>query len=291
MKISYYFYDSILLIMSECYSKVFIENGTIRDGSDFDISKVFEDEVVYEVIRIRNGIPIFLSDHFRRLGNSAAYSGNELLIGSDELRTHILKLIDLSGIGEGNIKVSFKFSPEYKGYLVYYIDAQYPRQEMYEKGVKGILYYAERRNPVVKVFNHKLRSSIYSELIQSNAYEALLVDRQGCITEGSRSNIFFIVDTNIVTAPDNCVLGGITRKKILQICKDEKINVEYKCLHTGELSNVNCVFMTGTSPNVLPFSQIEDYRFSVKNQFLRLITERYIQLIEEYMKEFERKYE
>lgn len=277
--------------MSECYSKVFIENGNIRDSSDFDISKVFEDEVVYEVIRIRNSIPIFLSDHFQRLGNSAAYSGNELSLNFDELRSYILKLIDLSGIKEGNIKVSFKFSPEYKGYLVYYIDTQYPGPEMYERGVKGILYYAERRNPVVKIFNHKLRSSIYSKLIESDAYEALLVNRRACITEGSRSNIFFIVDRNIITAPDNCVLGGITRKKILQICKDEKINVEFRCLPIGELNNINSVFMTGTSPNVLPFNQIEDYRFNVKNQILQLITERYQQMIEKYIKEFVRKYE
>ncbi len=277
--------------MSECHSKVFIENGKIRDSSYFDISKVFEDEVIYEVIRIRNRIPIFLYDHFKRLDNSAAYIGKELFLNFDELRSDILKLIDLSGIEEGNIKVSFKFSPEYKGYLVYYIDAQYPGPEMYEKGVKGILYFAERRNPVVKIFNHKLRSSIYSELIQSNAYEALLVNSKGCITEGSRSNIFFIVDSSIITAPDNCVLGGITRKKILQLCKDEEINVEFKCLHIDELNSIDSVFMTGTSPNVLPFYQIEDYRFNVKHQLLQLITERYLHLIDDYMKEFVRKYE
>jgi len=276
--------------MSECFSKVFIENGYIRDNSNFDIGKVFEDEVIYEVIRIRKGIPIFLSDHFQRLDNSASYSGNKLLLTFDELRIHILKLIDLSGIMEGNIKVSLKYSPVYTGYLVYYIDAQYPDPDMYEKGVKGILYYAERHNPVAKVFNHKLRSAIYSELIQTNAYEALLVNRKGCITEGSRSNAFFIIGKNIITAPDNCVLGGITREKILTICKDENFNVEFRCLHVGELNNVDSAFMTGTSPNVILFSNVEDYGFNVKNEMSQVITDKYMQLVEEYMKEFAEKY-
>lgn len=276
--------------MSECFSKVYIENGYIHDRSEFDIGKIFEDEVIYEVIRIRKGIPVFLSDHFQRLGTSAAYSGNILLLTYDDLRLNILRLIDLSGISEGNIKISLKYSPGYTGYLVYFIDAQYPDPMMYERGVKGILYNAERRNPVAKVFNHKLRSAIYSELIQTNAYEALLVNRKGCITEGSRSNVFFIINKNIITAHGNCVLGGITRKKILTICEDEGYKVEFRCLHTGELEKVDTAFMTGTSPNVLPFRNIEIYKFSVKNVMMLLITERYMQLIEDYLREFAETY-
>jgi branched-chain amino acid aminotransferase len=290
VKISYYFYDSISIIMSECFSNIFIENGQVCDRTDFDISKIFEDEVVYEVIRIRKGIPIFLSDHFERLGKSAAYTGNKLLLDFDEIRIHILKLINLSDIEEGNIKVSLKYSPAYTGYLIYYIDAQYPGPELYKSGVKGILYYAERRNPVAKVFNHKLRSSIYSKLIQANAYEALLVNRGGCITEGSRSNVFFIRDKILYTAPDQYVLGGITRKKILKICEVEDFDLEFKCLHVDELNTIDSAFMTGTSPNVLSFNIIEDYIFNVNNELLQVITEKYMLLIDAYMKEFVMKY-
>ena len=86
------------------------------------------------------------------------------------------------------------------------------------------------------------------------------------------------------------MLGGITRKKILTICKDEDFNVEFRCLHVGELNNVDSAFMTGTSPNVLPFSNVEDYGFNVKNEMLQVITDKYMQLVEEYMKEFAEKY-
>jgi len=254
--------------MSECYSRIFIENGIIRNRLEFDLGKVFEDEVIYEVIRIRKGIPLFLFDHFERLERSASYSGRELFLSYDQLREQILKLIGLSSIPEGNIKVSLKYSPAYTGYLIYYIDARYPDAEMYENGVRGILY----------------------ELIHTKAYEALLVNRAGCITEGSRSNIFFIKEGKIITAPDECVLGGITRKKLLKICRDEDLKIEYRCLPVDELGSVDSAYMTGTSPNVLPFSEIDSYKFSVKNETMKLVAGRYMQMIYDYMAEFENKY-
>ncbi len=272
--------------MGECYSKVFIENGEVYDCSVFDNSKVFEGLVIYEVIRLREGIPIFLDDHFQRLRISAGLSDYELLIGFDELRDQILRLTGITDIREGNVKVSLKYSESYTGYLIYFVDTHYPGPEMYENGVKGILYYAERRNPVIKEFNHKLRSSIYTELIQAGAYEALLVNRNGCITEGSRSNIFFIKGDTLITAPDDCVLGGITRGKILTICREEEFNVDFRCLHTGELNSVDSVFLTGTSPNVLPFCEIETCKFNTDDRMLKSLADSYMQLMQDYMNDF-----
>ncbi|HKL67508.1 MAG TPA: aminotransferase class IV, partial [Bacteroidales bacterium] len=191
--------------MSECYSKVFIENGKLKDHSLFNPGKVFEGEVIYEVIRIRSGIPMFLDDHFARLENSALTIGKKLLLDYDSLKYHIIRLIAGSNISDGNVKINLKYNGEDTAYILYYVDAKYPDRDMYTMGVKGILYYAERRNPTVKIFNHKLRSAIYSRLLEANAYEALLVNRKGCITEGSRSNLFFIKDDLIITAPDDCV--------------------------------------------------------------------------------------
>lgn len=281
-----YFYDLTENIMGECYSKVFIENGEVHDCSDFDNSKVFEDRVIYEVIRIRKGIPIFLDDHFQRLRNSAGLSGDLMLLGFDELREQILKLTAITGISDGNVKVSVKYSQSYTGYLIYFVDTHYPGPEMYKNGVRGILYYAERRKPVVKEFNHKLRSSIYTELIQAGAYEALLVNRKGCITEGSRSNIFSVKGDTIITAPDDCVLGGITRGKILAICREESFDVDFRCLPAAELKGVDSVFLTGTSPNVLPFRDIELYKFNTDHRMLKKIADSYMKVVEDYMKDF-----
>jgi branched-chain amino acid aminotransferase len=124
-------------------------------------------------------------------------------------------------------------------------------------GVKGILYYAQRKDPESKVINHKLRSSIYHNLILHRGYEALLVNEENCITEGSRSNIFFLKGDVLTTASDDKVLNGITRKYILDICRDNKIRVEFKCVPVDSIPGYDAVFMTGTSPMV-SFYRIDD---------------------------------
>ena len=58
----------------------------------------------------------------------------------------------------------------------------------------------------------------------------------------------------------------------------------------GELGSVDSVYMTGTSPNVLPFNEIENYRFSVKNDIMQRVAHRYMQMIYDYMEEFGSKY-
>ena len=77
-------------------------------------------------------------------------------------------------------------------FLVYYIEPIYPTAEQYRNGVKGILFHAERKNPESKVINHKLRSCNLSQAYPGRCYEALLVNEKNLITEGSRSNIFFL---------------------------------------------------------------------------------------------------
>ena len=56
----------------------------------------------------------------------------------------------------------------------------------------------------MKILNNRLRLSVNEELGKKKAYEALLVNRDGFITEGSRSNVFFVTEKGMIhTAPDN----------------------------------------------------------------------------------------
>jgi branched-chain amino acid aminotransferase len=146
-------------------------------------------------------------------------------------------------------------------YLVYFIKPIYPTRDQYTNGVKGILFSAERKDPELKVINHKLRSDIYHKLILEGAYEALLVNHNKFITEGSRSNIFFIKGSTLYTAPDNVILCGITRKYIIDICNEHHIRVVFECVRADRIGKYDAVFMTGTSPMVLPFCCIDDKHF------------------------------
>jgi branched-chain amino acid aminotransferase len=262
--------------MNECYGKKFIHNGNLQPAEMFDNSLVYEGDSVYEVLRMIKGDPIFFPDHMERLASSVKLQKKEFLVDIQTLKRDIISLSSSHKKHESNLKIVFNYNNGATNYLVYFIEPIYPSEAQYQKGVKGILYFAERKDPESKVINHKLRSSIYYKLIQESGYEAILVNEKNLITEGSRSNIFFLRDETLITAPDNVVLNGITRKHILKICTENKIKVEFACVKAGEIKNFEAVFMTGTSPMVLPFYCIDDNFFNVKIPLIEQLRDLYL---------------
>jgi branched-chain amino acid aminotransferase len=254
--------------VSECNGKYFINNGELRPAGLFDNSMVYEGESYYEVIRVIGGLPLFFTDHIDRLHTSISLAGKPQIADLSALRKNILDLLRTEGQNEVNLKIVFNYNAVRNNYLIYLIEPSYPTKDQYQHGVKGILFNAERKDPEVKIIDNQLRAAIKHKLALEKAYEALLVNRGGCITEGSRSNIFFITGNRLVTAPDNNVLGGITRKHIIDICLEHGIPLDYKCVNINEISDYESVVMTGTSPVVLPFCCIDDILFNVNHPLI-----------------------
>jgi len=267
--------------MNECYGKKFILNGNLQPSEMFDNSLVYEGDSVYEVLRMIKGAPIFFPDHMQRLAMSAKLQKKEVLADIPTLRKDIISLTRSDKKRETNLKIVFNYNNGATNYLIYFIEPIYPSEAQYQKGVKGILFFAERKDPESKVINHKLRSSIYHKLIVESGYEAILVNENNLITEGSRSNIFFLKGETLVTAPDNVILNGITRKHILEICAENKIKVEFACVNVEELKQYEAVFMTGTSPMVLPFCCIDNNFFNVKVPMIDTLRKLYLRRAEE----------
>lgn len=209
-----------------------------------------------------------------------------MLARTDTMRKDIIRLTGSENTIEANLKIVFNYNSGLSNYLVYFIEPIYPTHDQYNNGVKGILFNAERKDPASKIINARLRSDIYHKLILEGAYEALLVDHNKCITEGSRSNIFFIKDRVLYTAPDNIVLSGITRKYILDICHEHKIGIKFECVRTEEIGEFDSVFMSGTSPVVLPFSCIDNRFFDVKLSLIAELRQLYMQKAEESISRF-----
>jgi branched-chain amino acid aminotransferase len=272
--------------MNECLGNKFILNGELQSSDLFDNSLVYEGDSVYEVIRMIKGNPVFFKDHMERLSGSVTLQGKEMLADIREVRKAIITLTRADRKKETNLKIVFNYNGSMKNFIVYYIEPIYPSAEQYRSGVKGILFHAERKNPVSKVINHKLRSEIYHRLILEGAYEALLVNEKNMITEGSRSNIFFLKGENLVTAPDHLILNGITRKHILEICEQNQIKAELRCVSAEDISEYDSVFMTGTSPMVLPFCSIDAARFNVKLSLMERLRSLYLIMAEESIRQF-----
>lgn len=272
--------------MNECYGKKFILNGALQPSEMFDNSLVYDGDSVYEVIRMIKGIPVFFNDHMDRLLTSVRLQHKKLLADPVMIRKDVINLVKTERRKDLNLKIVFNYNRDSLSYIIYFIEPIYPSEEQYRKGVKGILFRAERKDPESKVINHKLRSSIFHNLILHGGYEALLVNGENCVTEGSRSNIFFLKDDILATAPDERILNGITRKHILEICKENNIRVMFNCVTVDSIAGYDAVFMTGTSPVVLPFYCIDNIYFSVKNPLIGHLRKLYLERAEESVRGF-----
>jgi branched-chain amino acid aminotransferase len=140
--------------------------------------------------------------------------------------------------------------------------------------------YADRILPNAKVQNSDLRERADKLISDNNFYEILLVGSDKNITEGSRSNVFFIKGETLYSAPDDKILEGITRKKVLQICRTNDIPVVETTIPATSLNQYDAAFLTGTSPKVLPISSIDRVAYKTNHPLLLRIIQEYNQLVE-----------
>ncbi|EPY2271693.1 aminotransferase class IV [Clostridium sporogenes] len=275
----------------ECFNEFFIENEKIKERDSFEESFLKEGKSLYEVIRIIDRAPLFLKSHLERFYNSAKLEGLNLWLDEEEIKEKINRLIEINKVSIGNIKLVFNFNKrKNNNFLCYFLKHNYPEDIEYKRGVKTILYHGERENPNAKVINMDFRKIVGEKIKEEKAYEAILVDRNGYITEGSKSNIFMIKDGKVITAPIEKVLPGITRQNIIDVCKNLNLKVEEEKVHYKDIGKLEGLFISGTSPKVLPIKSVDEIEFkSSENKLILSIIEVYNKAIEEDIKSYKNK--
>jgi len=240
---------------------------------------------LYEVIRIMEGIPIFLEDHLERLYHSAQLTGMEHLPDSVSMASMIKQYISGQNQAEGNIKLSFCFSNSAteSHCELNFIPHYYPTLEEYTNGVKVGLLKAVRPIPHAKVQNTVIRDLANQAISDNSLFEVLLIDSDENITEGSRSNVFFIKNETLYSTPIENILQGITRLKVVQICETAGIQVVESAIPASSLYQYEAAFLTGTSPKILPISMIDNIIYRTDLPLLIKLQELYNQLIENYL--------
>ncbi len=231
-----------------------------KDSSIF--SPAASSAVVYEVIRIIDGTPLFFNDHFERMEKSFLMLGTHLNILKEDLDAKISKLININSNKNCNVKVMVSNNDVKQVCLVYISKSYYPVQKEIESGVKVDFFSTERSDPNIKKINLSYKEQLDNFIKENNLFEALLVNRHDEITEGSKSNVFFARGNSIITAPDEVVLQGITRKYILDVCSDLNLSIIKKKVHIDDLLSMDGLFLSGTSIKVLPVSHVGKLTFN-----------------------------
>lgn len=257
-----------------------LQNNIASESKDFS-EKIFENGLsIYEVIRIFKGHPIFLKDNLIRLDNSLKKSNINIDLEYLNIPDKLNRLIALEHIEEGNLKYVLHFTADKTDEYIFQIPHSYPTARNYQEGVPTITHTAMRPNPSVKYINADLRALTNQLMTENKVYEILLVDRDHYITEGSRSNVFFVQGEKLYTSPLEYVLPGTSRKRVFDICKAHNISIIEQRIACRSLKDFDAAFLTGTSPLLLPINQIDNIHYNLNNPFLHQLMKYYFALLE-----------
>lgn len=263
-----------------CLHEYFIENNFKKIAKDFEEPK---GTIIYEVLRIIDGIPLFLENHLERMNNSFKIIDKVNPYKDEEIKKSIIELSKTNKVKDGNVKITIEVSENNK-LKIFFIPHNYPTEEQYLKGVKTILYFGERINPNAKIVNDSFRDLVNKEIKENDAYEAILVDRNGDITEGSRSNIFMLKNNTIITSPLESVLPGVTRGEIIELCLENNIDFKEEKVNYKDLDKLDGLFITGTSPKILPITSVNDRIFNSNvNEIIKVLIKTYDDKINTYV--------
>lgn len=236
---------------------------------------------LYEVMRVTNGCPIFLEMHLERLEKSAKNLKHHTPYFG-QIISDIKKLISLNQLINGNIEIAFWGNGK-PSRVAMIIPHHYTTLEENKNGVKLGILNAERENPQSKVKQETLRQEANRIIKENNLSEVLLENKDGEITEGSRSNIFFIKNGTVFTPPAETVLEGITRIIIFSTCKNNNIKIVEKAILSNSLSNYDAAFSSGTSRGVLPVCSVQEIKFNPQNTLLQKVSNLYEESVKNYL--------
>lgn len=262
--------------------------------SVFDHGFLYGDGI-FEGIRIYNGNIFKCKEHLDRLYDSAKSIDLVIPLAYDELLEAMAETIRRSDMrngyirivvsrGAGNLGLDPRRCPKPTVLIIVEQLAIYS-EEAYLNGLKAVSV-AQRRN-IPDALNPKIKSLNYLNnilvKIQSNfagADEAIMMNAQGYVTEGSGDNIF-IVKNGVVTTPP-CYLGaleGITRQAIIDLCDKLGIKLKEEPFSMHDVYIADEVFFTGTAAEVIAAREI-DGRMIGKGQAGPIT----LQLLEEFRK-------
>ena len=248
---------------------IFSHNGAIRPMSEATIPLSNIEYTygfgVYEIIRVTRGTPRFMADHVERLFRSAQIIELEHPFTPNTVTQWIESLVaELGKETVCNLKILLigARKPEDCQLFIIPLAPLFPEKKLYTRGATAITFENERMYPQAKTLNMFGSYIAYRKARQLDAYDALLVDRHGCIAEGTRTNFFCIKGRTIHSPPQEDILEGVTRKHMLEVAKKADFDVVQKRIPMKSLPDFDCAFLTSTSTGIVPLKKIDGHEFA-----------------------------
>ncbi|MBE0650400.1 MAG: aminotransferase class IV family protein [Bacteroidales bacterium] len=265
----------------------FVRDDALHSTCDFTLTFSEKEISIYEVVRVESAAPLFLDAHLKRFYDSASLEGKEIDLHPELIKQSLKVLIEQNMLIFGNIKFLYRWgeSGDYE-FFAWIMPFFYPDPKQYKEGVCAEIMFAERPNPNSKKVMSGLIKRAEAQISQYKCFEVVYVNTKGEITEGSRSNIFFVKDKQLVTPEMPSVLPGVTRAAIIELAHQNGITVTEKKIPLENLNEYSACFLSGTSPKILPVSRFHDRNFDVNNTLMQYFMGEYDKLCKKEKNDF-----
>ncbi|EGC68829.1 D-amino-acid transaminase [Enterococcus casseliflavus] len=225
---------------------------------------------IYEVIRIYNGRCFMLGEHMTRLESSAQKIKLTLPYTIPQLTENLKLLVKTEGITEGEIYLQitrgiasprnheFPSAGAVKGVVTANVIPFERPLEMQHAGLSATVLPDERwLHCDIKSLSLLGNLLALDQAIEAGFDDALL-QRDGCFTEASASNLWFVIDGIVYTHPDGrLVLPGITKMKVLQLCQQLEIPYREEPVPVEVLNNAQECFLTNSVWEIVPIVKVD----------------------------------
>ncbi|MBI4124432.1 MAG: aminotransferase class IV family protein [Deltaproteobacteria bacterium] len=249
-------------------------NGKLVDESKavlsiFDRSYLYG-EGIFETLRCYGGKPAFLDRHYQRLRQNSRRLQIPLTLSEKDLRFAIGRLLKKNKMKEAVVRATVSLQgatfgveipkdPKVNLTLFCRPAALDPR--LFEAGVKVFcsqnLINDSPGVADIKATSYLTKMLARAEAAKAGAYETLLKNAKGNWAEGSRTNLFVVLDRTVITPPlSEGILNGITRQVVLEILKEKKMAHREAPITDLMLNNAEEIFLTGSTSEVMPVGEV-----------------------------------
>jgi len=216
-----------------------------------------------------------LDDHIRRLGDSAKILDIEMTYDPETLRRASLDLIaahpefescylrHLVFLGAGAMGLFPRNNPTQTVISAWQWGA-YLGEEGLERGIRTRISSFSRPFPNSTMMKAKATGNYVNSILAKKEAvamgydEAILLDTQGFVSEGSGENLFMVRRGKIKTAPLHAILDGITRDTVFVLAEREGWSVEESLITRDELYCADEIFLSGTAAEITPVREVDD---------------------------------
>lgn len=237
--------------------------------SVFDHGLLYGDGV-FEGIRAYDGYVFKLDEHLTRLYESAKSIELNIPLSKEEFKEAILETVRKNRLrdaylrvvvtrGVGDLGLNPLSCPKPSTIII----ADYLAPLFEGTNATAIIASTRRNamtalNPMVKSLNYLNNVLARIEANKAKTNEAIMLNQNGTIAEGTGDNVFIVKNGKLATPPPTAgTLVGITRNTVMELAKEEGFEVVEREMTVHELYNADEVFLTGTAAEVAPLVEVD----------------------------------